>query len=167
MATECKCAKEIYTKEQIIKGTEEVINKWGPHQDLIIEMFHDLQERFNYLPRPALEHISQELKVPLSQLYRIATFYRAFSLTPRGRHKISVCMGTPCHVKGAPKLISAIERELNIKVGGTDKDLNFTLEVCGCVGTCGLAPVVIVDDELYGDMSPDRIPKLLKEYKKK
>ncbi|MFQ6083231.1 MAG: NAD(P)H-dependent oxidoreductase subunit E [Candidatus Aminicenantia bacterium] len=143
-----------------------VLEKWGKKGDLIIEILHDIQNEYNYLPKEVLIEISKELDISLSQVCSVATFYNWFSLTPRGRHKIGVCMGTPCHVKGAPLIIDAIERELNVKEGGTTKDLNFTLEITGCVGTCGLAPVVVIDEELYGNVTQSKILKTLRKYKK-
>jgi NADH:ubiquinone oxidoreductase subunit E len=105
--------------------------------------------------------------VPLSKIYNIATFYNAFSLTPKGKYRVSVCMGTPCHALGAPRVVSAIERELNIKCGETTKDLKFSLDISGCVGICGLAPVVMVSEELFGPMTTDKVTKLIKKYESK
>jgi|Deesub1362B_J571_1020462.scaffolds.fasta_scaffold00375_3 NADH:ubiquinone oxidoreductase subunit E len=144
-----------------------ILEKWEKREDTIIEILHDIQNKYNYLPKKVLIEISKELDIPLSQICSVATFYNWFSLTPRGKHKIGVCIGTPCHVKGAPLIIEAIKKELNIKEGKTTKDLMFTLEVTGCVGTCGLAPVVVVDDELYGNMNQSKMLKLLKKYREK
>ncbi len=148
-----------------IDKVQEIIERWEKREDLTIEMLHDVQSEFNYLPEDALSQISEEVGVPISTLYSVATFYRAFSLTPRGRHMISVCMGTPCHALGAPIVVEALERQLNVKCGGTTDDMNFTLETTGCVGTCGLAPVIIVDDELYGPVNPAKVSKLVDKYK--
>ncbi|MCP2520218.1 NADH-quinone oxidoreductase subunit NuoE [Candidatus Aminicenantes bacterium AC-335-B20] len=142
-----------------------ILEKWERREDAIIEILHDIQNKYNYLPKDVLIEISKELDMPLSQICSVATFYNWFSLTPRGKHKIGVCMGTPCHVKGAPLIIKAIEKELGIKEGQTTKDLNFTLEITGCVGTCGLAPVVVIDGELYGDLNQNKILKILRKYK--
>ncbi len=146
----------------------EAIEKCGKKQEMVIEILHELQSKFNYLPQEALQRVSEILDMPLSQVYSIATFYNAFSLQPRGRHKIGVCMGTPCHVKGAQRIVEAIERAYNMKAGGTDPKGDFTLETSGCVGTCGLAPVVVIDEEeMYGKVTQTSVLKILERYKKK
>jgi NADH:ubiquinone oxidoreductase subunit E len=109
--------------------------------------------------------ISRRTGVPASKIFSVATFYNAFSLRPRGRHCVGVCMGTPCHVKGAPAILGALERALGIKNGQTDENLNFTLTTTGCVGTCGIAPVVVIDDEMYGNVKQAQIPRILKRYR--
>jgi len=144
----------------------EIIERWEVRKDCLIEMLHDIQEEYNYLPKDILIEVSQKLEVPLAKIFGIATFYKRFSLTPRGKHCIGVCIGTPCHAKGAPLLVEAIERHLRIKEGETTKDLKFTLEITGCVGTCGLAPVVVIDEEMYGNVTASRIKKILKKYEK-
>ena len=142
----------------------EIMDRWGRREDCLIEMLHDIQEEFNYLPRDVLTEVSRSLEVPLAKIVGIATFYMGFSLTPRGKHRIGVCMGTPCHAKGAPLLVEALERHLGIKEGGTTEDLQFSMETTGCVGTCGLAPVVVVDEDMYGNVTPSQIPKILERY---
>ncbi|MCK4359610.1 MAG: NAD(P)H-dependent oxidoreductase subunit E [Candidatus Cloacimonetes bacterium] len=145
---------------------DKFIKRWGGKKDCLIEMMHDIQNEYNYLPEDILVEVSERLKVPLAQIYGIATFYKAFSLTPRGKHQIGVCMGTPCHVKGASLLVEAIGRHLGIKEGETTKDLKFSLATTGCVGTCGLAPVIVIDEEMYGNVNINQISKILKKYKK-
>jgi len=145
----------------------EIIERWNKREDLTIEMLHDVQSVFNYLPEDALSQISDEVGVQVSTLYSIATFYQAFSLTPRGKHKISVCMGTPCHALGASIVLEALERHLDVKCGETTDDMDFTLETTGCVGTCGLAPVIVVDNELYGHVNPARVSRIVKKYESK
>lgn len=145
---------------------DKFIKRWASKKDCLIEMMHDIQNEYNYLPEDILTEISERLKVPLTQIYGIATFYKAFSLTPRGKHQIGVCMGTPCHVKGASALVEAIGRHLSIKEGETTKDLKFSLATTGCVGTCGLAPVIVIDEEMYGNVTINQIPKILKKYEK-
>ncbi len=147
--------------------SSEIVDRWGRKPENIIEMMHDIQNEFNYLPRDILFEISKKADVPISKIYNIATFYNAFSLKPRGRHRINVCMGTPCHALGAPRVVNAIERELGIKCGETTSDMKFSLDICGCVGTCGLAPVVIVGDDLFGPIKVDGVPRLLKKYETK
>lgn len=146
---------------------QEVVHRWGAKPENIIEMMHDIQNEFNYLPREVLFEVSRQAKVPLSKIYNIATFYNAFSLKPKGKHRICVCLGTPCYALGAPRVIEAIEREIGVKCGETTPDMKFSLEISGCVGTCGLAPVVIVGEELYGPVPISGVPKLIKKYASK
>ncbi len=145
-------------------AVDEIIDKWEARPDCLIEMLHDIQSAANHLPQDAMMEVSRRTGIPAAKIYATATFYNAFSLTPRGRHCIGVCMGTPCHVKGAPNLLRALERHLGIKSGQTDEDLKFTLTTSGCVGTCGIAPVVMIDDEMYGDVTQAQVPRILKRY---
>ncbi|MBA4312267.1 MAG: NAD(P)H-dependent oxidoreductase subunit E [Chlorobiaceae bacterium] len=146
---------------------EEIVNRWNCAPSNVIEMMHDIQNEFNYLPKELLYEISNKVNVPIAKIYNIATFYNAFSLKPKGRHRVHVCMGTPCHALGAPRVVSAIERELGIKCGDTTPDMKYSLDICGCVGTCGLAPVVIIGDDLFGPIKVDGVPRLLKKYESK
>jgi len=148
------------------KSTE-IVNRWGSKPENVIEMMHDIQNEFNFLPKDILFEISKKANVPISKIYNIATFYNAFSLKPKGRHRINVCMGTPCHALGAPRVVNAIERELSIMCGDTTPDMKFSLDICGCVGTCGLAPVVIIGDDLFGPITVDGVSRLLKKYESK
>ena len=146
---------------------QEIAERWGYKPENIIEMMHDIQNEFYYLPKDLIFEISKRTDIPLSKIYNIATFYNAFSLTPKGKYRVSVCMGTPCHALGAPKIVSAIERELDIKCTKTTPDMKFSFDICGCVGICGLAPVVMVNEELFGPMNTDKVTKLLKKYEAK
>lgn len=153
-----------YNAEDIAR---DIAGRWGFRPENVIEMMHDIQSQMNYLPKEILFEISRQAKVPIGHIYNIATFYNAFSLKPKGKHRLCVCLGTPCHALGAPKIVSAIERELNIKCGETTPDMKFTLEITGCVGTCGLAPVVVIGDDLYGPLNIAGVQKLLKKYESK
>ena len=130
----------------------------------IIQVMLDVQNELYYLPRDILEYVSKELKVPLSRTYNLATFYKAFSLKPKGRHPIAVCTGTACHVQGALKIMEQIQRELRIKEGETTADMKFSLESVRCLGCCGLAPVVTVGKNLHGKLPVARVSKILKQY---
>ncbi|MBU1297819.1 MAG: NAD(P)H-dependent oxidoreductase subunit E, partial [Bacteroidetes bacterium] len=130
----------------------------------IIEMMHDIQTELNYLPKDVLYEVSNLANVPISKIYHIATFYNAFSLKPKGKYKICVCMGTPCYALGAQRIVNELERELEIKCGETTKDMKFSIEITGCVGTCGLAPVVVINEDLFGPIPVTGVPKLLKKY---
>lgn len=122
---------------------------------------------YNYLPENALRYVSRRLKMPLSCIYSLATFYTAFSLIPRGKHLCTVCMGTACHVRGAPNVLSRIEDRLGIKAGSTTEDNLFTLETVNCLGACALAPIVVIDGRYYGQTTVNKVDKLLDEYEKK
>ena len=148
------------------EAVQNILTKWESHPKFLIEILQDVQETYNHLPEDVLREISGKIEVPMPQILHIATFYKAFSLTPRGKYLIQVCAGTACHVKGAPRIVDAISRELGIEEGGTTDDLLFSLEAVRCVGCCGLAPVVIVGKDIYGKTNSAKIPKVLKKYQK-
>jgi NADH-quinone oxidoreductase subunit E len=128
----------------------------------LISLLEEVQTRYRYLPRDAMILVSEWLGVPLSQLYSVATFYHAFSLTPRGEHTIHVCTGTACHVRGAIQILNRLENQLGIGPGETTPDRLFTLETVNCLGCCALGPVAILDDEYEGQMTTKKVDKLLK-----
>jgi len=144
--------------------SDEIVNRWGRKPENIIEMMHDLQNDLNYLPRDIIFEISKKAHVPLSHIYNLATFFNAFSLKPRGKHQVCVCLGTACHAYGAPKIINILEKELGISCGETTQDMKFGLEVVRCVGACGIAPVVSIGKDLYGKVTIQGTTKLLKKY---
>lgn len=129
----------------------------------IIAILQDMQEEVNHLPEGALRYVAVQLGIPVSKVYSLATFYRAFSLEPRGEHQVFVCTGTACHVRGAVKILDALERELGICAGETDEQLQFTLETVNCVGACALGPVVVVDGEYHGQMTAAKAVRLVKK----
>ena len=143
---------------------ETIIQRNGSTESSILAILQDIQTRERYLPKDTLEYVSQKMQIPLTRIYRIATFYNALSLKPRGRHKIDVCLGTACHVRGGTKIMEKLERELKVKVGETTKDQRFTLETVRCVGCCSLGPVMVVDDEVFGRVSQDKASGLLKDF---
>lgn len=147
------------------KALNKVIKKYEGKPGAIISVLEDIQEIYGYLPKDILEQVSERLKVHLSQLFSMATFYSAFTLKPRGKHTVHVCLGTACHVRGAPKIVDELSRLLDIDPGDTTEDKNFTLETVRCVGCCSLAPVVRVDKDTYGYNTMDRVPKILNNYK--
>ena len=147
-----------------LEKVEGIIEKHKGLSSALIGILLDVQEEFNYLPRDAMLKIADRLEMPPSRIYGLATFFKAFSLAPRGKYPIRVCMGTACHVKGAVTIIEKIERELNIKSGETTEDGKFDLDEVNCMGCCGLAPVVTVGNDLYGKLSLSKIPKILKNY---
>ena len=145
---------------------DKIINKWNADPDYVIEMMQDIQDEFRFIPREALEEVTLKTKVPLARLYHIATFYKSFSLTPRGEYEIQVCVGTACHVKGAPLIVDAFSRELKIESGETTADGLFSLEGVRCLGCCSLAPVVTIGDDLYSKVKTVDIPELISKYRK-
>lgn len=150
-----------------IAQLDTIIDRWGGRPSFLIEMLQDIQEEefYKYLPDYSLTHLSRKLVVPLSQIYHIATFYSSFNLEPRGKYQINVCLGTACHVKGATRILEAIERDLKIKPGETDSDLHFTLNSVRCLGCCGLAPIMTVNEDLYGSIAVPRVPRILRKYR--
>jgi NADH-quinone oxidoreductase subunit E len=132
----------------------------------LIGILMDIQAQQNYLPPEDLERVAQKLEVPLPQVYSVATFYRAFSLTPRGKHIVSVCVGTACHVRGAKRVTESLERKLKIKAGETNKDLSFTLETVNCLGSCALGPLVVVDGKYHGKTDSGKMDKVINGCKK-
>jgi NADH-quinone oxidoreductase E subunit len=132
----------------------------------LIAILQDFQQELGYLPESALRDISEHVKVPLSSIYGVATFYNQFRLAPVGKNIIRVCRGTACHVKNSANILVALETELGVKAGQTTRDKNFTLETVACIGACSIAPVVNVNEEYYGRVSVKEIPKILSKYKK-
>lgn len=135
--------------------------------DNLIAILQDIQAEYRYLPEAALKQVAERLNLPLIQVYGVATFFKAFSLTPRGEHIVTVCLGTACHVRGGKSVLEEMERQLGIKNGQTTKDMKFTLEAVNCLGACALGPVVVVDDVYHGKMSSGKIKKLLTNYRKR
>ncbi len=130
----------------------------------IVPMLQDINARYSWLPPGSVRLVSEAVGLPLARVLRIATFYNMFSLEPRGKHIIRVCLGTACHVKGGARILGALERELRLKAGGTTDDMRFTLEMVRCLGCCGLAPVVTVGDDVHGKMTAGRLLKVLDKY---
>ena len=149
---------------QVVETVDSILNKYRCDGSLLVSILQDLQAEFNYLPKEGLVKLSEGLGVPLSQVYSVATFFKAFSLKPRGRHSLSVCLGTACHVRGAIRVLEEIERELGISPGETTKDLKYTLETVNCVGACALGPIVVADGQYAGQMKTDKVKPLLKNY---
>jgi NADH-quinone oxidoreductase subunit E len=151
-------------KKQFKEKVEQVLAKYRHDKSALIDILQDTQSAIGYLPQEALEEIHAGLDVPLSRVYSVATFFKAFSLTPRGRHLINVCLGTACHVRGADKVLEQMEKELGIKKGGNTKDLRFTLETVNCVGACALGPMIIIGEDYHGEMTPDKVSEVLSKY---
>ncbi|MCD6587882.1 MAG: NAD(P)H-dependent oxidoreductase subunit E [Candidatus Fermentibacteraceae bacterium] len=145
---------------------DSIIDRWNADPDFVIEMFQDIQDKFRFIPQEALNRVAERTGKPRGVLFHIATFYKAFSLEEKGRQEIQICMGTACYVKGAPNILAAFERELKIKSGETTADRMFTLSEVRCVGACGLAPVVVVGDDVIGGVTPSMATEIVKKYSK-
>ena len=150
--------------KQAEKTVDKILDKYQRSRGLLVSILQDIQAEYNYLPKEALERVSGGIDIPLSQVYSVATFFKAFSLMPRGRHLVNVCLGTACHVRGAVRVLDEIERVLGIKPRETTEDLRYTLETTNCVGACALGPIVVVDDEYAGQMKTDKVKPLLENY---
>ncbi len=131
----------------------------------LVGILQQVQSELNYLPREALCQVAEGLGIPVSRVYSVATFYKAFSLTPRGEHQIHVCTGTACHVRGAPLMLGQLERDLEIGGGETTEDLKFSLDTVRCVGCCSLAPVVRIDEDTFGNVTQRQLGRILKKYR--
>jgi NADH-quinone oxidoreductase subunit E len=140
---------------------DSILDRHGRDPAAIIAMLQDMQEEARYLPEGALRYVARQLDIAVSKVSSLATFYRAFSLEPRGKHQIYVCTGTACHVRGATKIVDALEREIGIRAGETDEQRQFTLETVNCVGACALGPVVVVDGEYHGQMTGAKARRLI------
>jgi NADH-quinone oxidoreductase subunit E len=145
-----------------INEINKLINKEVLGDGSLISVLEEIQQRYRYLPREALILASERLDVPLSQAYAVATFYNAFSLKPKGKHCLQVCMGTACHVRGSPQVLDRIETTLGIAAGETTPDMLFTLETVNCLGACALGPIVVTDSEYSGQMTVQKSDMLLK-----
>jgi NADH-quinone oxidoreductase subunit E len=146
------------------KEAREIVEVIGSEKEKVIPLLQEIQNRHGFLSQELVEAVAGEIGLPVSQLYGVATFYSQFRFSPIGKHLIKVCKGTACHVAGAEKLFSIITEDLGIDEGGTTEDGLFTLESVACLGCCSLAPVVMIDDNIYGKLTPARIGKTLKEY---
>lgn len=144
---------------------DEVLDEYQSEAGAVIPVLQRAQAIYGYLPQEVLKHISRRLGVPLSQIYGVATFYAQFYLARRGRNTVRVCDGTACHVRGASKIISTLERTLQIKAGGTTPDYRVTLEVVYCLGSCGLSPVAVINDQVVGRLVPEKAVELVRELK--
>ena len=147
-----------------IERIDRIIDKHQGEASSLIQVLLEIQKENHWLPKEALERVSEKLFVPLSTIKHIATFYKAFSLVPKGRHEVHICMGTACHVRGAARVLDTVQDLTGIKPGETDLDLKFSLETVNCLGCCALGPVVDVDGKVHGKMSPVKTAEVLKIY---
>jgi NADH-quinone oxidoreductase subunit E len=146
-----------------LERIDEIINCYGAERMNALAILQDIQREYNFLPREALEQTAQRLGLPEGEIYRLATFFTSFTLSPKGEYVCKVCMGTACHVMGGPRILESLERELGVKAGETTSDGKFSLEAVRCLGACALGPVVVVNEEPHGYMTPDKAVKLIKK----
>ena len=151
--------------EQNSNKVKDIVESYVGKEEHIISLLQDVQAQYGYLSRNVLVYISNRLQMPLSRLFSIATFFRAFSLKPKGRHTITVCTGTACHVKGANQLLDKLDRDFQLNPGKTTADRRFTLEKVNCLGCCALGPVAVIDGKYEGKLSSDKLDKALEDYK--
>jgi NADH-quinone oxidoreductase subunit E len=148
----------------VASKVQAIIDRYEGDKGQLVSILQDIQTEYRYLPKEALEEAAKCLDVPMSQMYGVATFFKAFSLTPRGRHLIKVCLGTACHVRGAAKVVDKMELDLGVKRTQTTPDLRYTLETVNCVGCCALGPMVMIDEKYHGQISSDKVSPLLAKY---
>jgi NADP-reducing hydrogenase subunit HndA len=155
---------KIELRQEDVNKIKEICSSFNNDPQELINVLHKCQEHFGYLPAEIQEVISNELVVPVAKVYGVVTFYSFFTMTPKGKHPVSICMGTACYVRGAEKVLEEFKKELGLQVGQTSQDGKFSLSSLRCVGACGLAPVVMVGDKTYGRVAPDDVRNILKEY---
>ena len=147
-----------------LAGVEEILKKYQNQEGALIPVLQEAQAIFGYLPEEVLTLISKRLKIPLSRIYGVVTFYAQFYLTPRGRHTVRVCRGTACHVRGGKNILKAVQQYLGIEENETTVDYKFTFETVACLGACALSPVLLVDKNYYGKLTPTKVEQILEQY---
>ena len=143
---------------------DQIIDKYAGEEGVLIQLLLDVQRELNWVPKEVVQRISERLHVPLSQIYRVASFYKSMSLKPRGKHLVNVCLGTACQVRGGPRLMDRVREVLGINPGETTQDMKFTLERVNCLGCCALGPVMVVDGEYHGKIMPAKAEEIIKSY---
>jgi len=146
------------------KKIDQIVEKYAGEEGVLIQLLLDVQKELNWVPKEAIQRISERLQVPLSQIYRVTSFYKSMSLKPKGRHLVSVCLGTACQVRDGPRVMDRIRGILGVNPGETTPDMKFTLERVNCLGCCALGPVMVVNGEYYGKMMPAKAEEILKSY---
>ena len=148
------------------KTVDRMVARYGDDPASVIQVLQDVQAKYGYLPQRAVERVASRLGIPRTQVYHAATFYSAFSLTPKGRHRIHVCVGTACHVRGAAMIAEKVQRDLKVEPGGTTADGEWSLDEVACVGACAMGPVVIVDGEPHGEMTQVKFDRMLRAWRR-
>ena len=160
----CQCECGCNGKDEFLTN---LCEKYQPIKDNLIQMLNEVQEHYGYIPMKAQKELSEYLNVAMAEIYGVITFYSRFTLKPKGKYNVAICLGTACFVKGSEKLLDTAKEVLKIKEGETTEDGKFSLEATRCIGACGLAPVFTVNDEVYGKATPDLMKKVIEEYKNK
>jgi len=166
MSCNCK-SSTLETKDPRFQQLDEIIEKYKDQSGALIPVLHEAQNVFGYLPESVQIYIAEGLNVPLSEVYGVVTFYSLFSTEPRGKYVINVCLGTACYVKGSGKIMERLKKELGVEIGGTTEDGLFTLKGCRCLGACGLAPVLTINEQVHGRLTEDDVPSLVRLYRAK
>lgn len=149
------------------KAVDLVIDKHQEKRTALITILHDIQDKYNHLPEEALRKVASRLRMDLNDLYGVATFYKSFSLTAKGKHSVTLCLGTACHVRGGPRILKEVKKFLNIEPGQTTEDKRFSLNVVNCLGVCAIGPVMLVDGKFYGEMNPVKAKRVIEKLNKK
>jgi len=150
-----------------LKSVDKIVDKYEEKKTALISILHEIQDRYHHLPEEALRKVASRLQIDLNDLYGVATFYKSFSLTPKGEHAITLCLGTACHVRGGPKILREMTKLLGIQPGGTTKDSKFSLNVVNCLGVCAIGPVMFVDGKFYGEMNLVKAKRIIEKINKK
>ncbi len=162
----CECEERAVALEEAFdpERCEVILQEFLGKKGMTVPVLQKVQDEYGYLPRPALEYVSQRLRIPASKVFGVATFYAQFHLQPRGENIIRVCRGTACHVRGVPKVADKLKESLNVEVGETTEDMKFTYEEVACIGACGLAPVMMINDKTFGKLTTDKITDILESF---
>jgi NADH-quinone oxidoreductase subunit E len=143
-----------------------IIDNYQEKRTALISILHDIQDRYKYLPEEALKKVASRLRMDINDIYGVATFYKSFSLIPKGRHSITLCLGTACHVRGGPRILREVKKQLNIEPGQTTPDKEFSLNVVNCLGVCAIGPVMFLDGKFYGEMNPLKAKRMIEKINK-
>ena len=165
MSDECSACQG--GQEKNIKDMQELLSEYTNDKSNLIQILNEVQEKYGYVPKFAQLEISKYLNLPMAEIYGVITFYSRFSLEPKGKHRISVCLGTACFVKGSEKILERVKEKLGINAGQTTEDGKFSIDAIRCIGACGLAPVFLIDDDVHGRATVDVVDQVLEEYKNK
>lgn len=150
-----------------LKAVDKIVDKYQEKRTALISILHDIQDKYNHLPEEALKKVALRLQMDMNDLYGVATFYKSFSLIPKGRHSVTLCLGTACHVRGGPKILREVTKLLKIEPGQTTPDKQFSLNVVNCLGVCAIGPVMFADGKFYGEMNPIKAKRVIEKLNNK
>lgn len=166
MSCQCQCQGSA-EKEERFRLIDRIVKRYQGQEGALIPILHQSQEAIGYLPEDVQAYVAEQLDIPLSEVYGVVSFYSLFNTEPKGKYKVSICLGTACYVRGAGQILQEFEKELKVKVGQTTEDGLFTLEACRCLGACGLAPVLMINDNVHGRLVPGDVTTIINKYKAK